>query len=603
MHVIGYSQRVPFGVALSLCLGLSSPASADNLGIDALTLRPVSDSGPLFSVWEATVHPAGESSLALFGDLGFRALRLSNSNPSLPQTDIVQWRTNLHAMASVGVFGFLQIGVEVPWVLFAAAESDVDNSFTRSVLGYREVTGNRLGDISAVVKSSLSGQRGWLPATGAVVRVTLPTGDPLGLAGEPGAVVEANVIASRNFSRHLWAINAGYRLRTQPVRLGVENQVDGQIVWRAGLRYGSRPRRADDGRLGLILEAGGTVPIGNHTGPLSGAEMEARAGIQQRFRTGARSAWGLSIGLGVGALRSAGTPLARLFVNVDFLSDDPSVDDDSDGVPNRQDRCPDDYEDLDGFEDDDGCLDGDNDGDGLDDEEDECPNRAEDLDGIEDLDGCPDADEPDDDGDRYFGADDKCPAEAEDFDGFEDWDGCPEPDNDQDQLPDLNDLCPDAPEDINGFEDDDGCPDAGRGRRLFALGPNGELKLYRQVRFVRGQSAVSRRSEPVLVQLARELRSGRQLARLRISVHPEGKGARHRELVKKRVDELKAEFIRRQVEPEQVDIRGAPWNPRRRGDVEVRVLGGAPPLPEVQKRRPKKQKQKQRPKQKRRRRR
>jgi OmpA-OmpF porin, OOP family len=87
---------------------------------------------------------------------------------------------------------------------------------------------------------------------------------------------------------------------------------------------------------------------------------------------------------------------------------------------------------------------------------DKCPNQPEDKDGFQDEDGCPD---PDNDQDGIPDAKDKCPNEAEDKDGFQDEDGCPDPDNDQDGIPDAADKCPDQPETKNGFQDDDGCPD------------------------------------------------------------------------------------------------------------------------------------------------
>jgi len=62
---------------------------------------------------------------------------------------------------------------------------------------------------------------------------------------------------------------------------------------------------------------------------------------------------------------------------------------DGDGLAGSRDVCPDVAEDMDGFEDDDGCPDGDNDRDGVRDEDDRCPNHAEDRDGDFDDDGCP----------------------------------------------------------------------------------------------------------------------------------------------------------------------------------------------------------------------
>jgi len=62
-----------------------------------------------------------------------------------------------------------------------------------------------------------------------------------------------------------------------------------------------------------------------------------------------------------------------------------SNDRDGDGIPNDRDKCPDDPEDLDGFQDDDGCPDPDNDNDGVPDVEDQCPNEP----GPAAKNGCP----------------------------------------------------------------------------------------------------------------------------------------------------------------------------------------------------------------------
>ena len=66
------------------------------------------------------------------------------------------------------------------------------------------------------------------------------------------------------------------------------------------------------------------------------------------------------------------------------------VDRDADGIGDAGDRCPDDPEDRDGFQDEDGCPDPDNDQDGIGDASDMCPNEPEDRDRFQDEDGCPD---------------------------------------------------------------------------------------------------------------------------------------------------------------------------------------------------------------------
>ena len=95
----------------------------------------------------------------------------------------------------------------------------------------------------------------------------------------------------------------------------------------------------------------------------------------------------------------------------------------------------------------------DNDNDGIIDTSDKCPNRPEDMDGWQDEDGCPETDD-DADGDGILNDVDKCPNEAEDKDGFEDEDGCPDTDNDGDGILDVDDKCPME----KGVPEKQGCP-------------------------------------------------------------------------------------------------------------------------------------------------
>jgi outer membrane protein OmpA-like peptidoglycan-associated protein len=149
-------------------------------------------------------------------------------------------------------------------------------------------------------------------------------------------------------------------------------------------------------------------------------------------------------------------PKWRTFVQVGWSGVFADRDRDRDGIVDRYDRCPEVPEDVDGFQDDDGCPDYDNDNDGIPDSLDKCPNKPEDKDGFQDEDGCPDYDN---DKDNVPDSVDQCPNFKEDYDGFEDRDGCPDNDNDRDGVPDGFDRCPNVPEDIDGFQDADGCPD------------------------------------------------------------------------------------------------------------------------------------------------
>jgi OOP family OmpA-OmpF porin len=163
--------------------------------------------------------------------------------------------------------------------------------------------------------------------------------------------------------------------------------------------------------------------------------------------------------LGGGVRYTGGFEAADQRVFLGFIFEPSIGDRDGDGIKDDVDKCPDDPEDFDGFQDADGCPDPDNDNDGILDVNDRCPNVPEDRDGDQDEDGCPEGGDGDRDGDGIPDKLDKCPDQPEDRDGFQDADGCPDPDNDNDGIPDKLDKCPNDPEDKDGFEDADGCPD------------------------------------------------------------------------------------------------------------------------------------------------
>jgi len=102
--------------------------------------------------------------------------------------------------------------------------------------------------------------------------------------------------------------------------------------------------------------------------------------------------WSLYAMGGAGLTNGVAVPDFRVLVGVRYAVGLPGKggerDGDSDGIVDSQDRCPNEPEDRDGFEDQDGCPEPDNDKDGIPDDVDECPDDAEEPGG--DGDGCPD---------------------------------------------------------------------------------------------------------------------------------------------------------------------------------------------------------------------
>jgi len=194
----------------------------------------------------------------------------------------------------------------------------------------------------------------------------------------------------------------------------------------------------------------------------------------------------------------------------------PNSDRDYDGIRDDADRCPEDAEDKDGFQDADGCPDPDNDQDGILDKVDHCPDVAEDKDGFEDADGCPEADN---DKDGIADAADKCPDSAEDKDNFEDDDGCPEPDNDKDGIADAQDLCPNEPETVNGYADQDGCPDEDQVRVV-----GDKIVLDDRVHFYVNSFVIRKVSYPLLTRLAKLIADHPEYVHVSVEGHADERG-------------------------------------------------------------------------------
>ncbi len=261
---------------------------------------------------------------------------------------------------------------------------------------------------------------------------------------------------------------------------------------------------------------------------------------------------------------------------------------DSDGIANDLDKCPDQPEDIDGFEDEDGCPDFDNDKDGILDGYDSCVNEPEDKDGYKDDDGCPDLDH---DEDNILEPKDKCPNDPEDFDGFEDDDGCPDLDNDKDGIPDPDDFCPDVAEDKDGFEDEDGCPDRDndadgvpddkdkcpnepetlngfkdddgcpdKGKALVVISKN-QIELTEMIQFKKDSDEIRGTQSFEILKIVTAVLVANPDLRISIEGHTDNKGsAKHnRELSKKRAEAVKTYLADHGVAEDRLETVG--WGP------------------------------------------
>ncbi|HTL32714.1 MAG TPA: OmpA family protein [Kofleriaceae bacterium] len=475
-------MRLLGSAALVLALGgVGSTAHAQNKAAGDLpldTFRPAIDSRGYLTVNASQVLGHKELSFGLGSlDWGYKMLNLENGANAYDVDNIVT-ATLIAAFGLKAGPAELEFGASVPFVIMYGDRSP-DSLGGDMMPGGNDdeafkLDGQGIGNVGLHFKTRfIKTSRPPHLGLGVIASIYLPTANPdHRWLGDQKPVPQIIGILDKEFGSRgelRVALNAGIRIRPDtswtnddptdgkttsgtpppptPVT-GATVTAGTEIPFGVALAYAIAVQKFD-----VVGEVIGAVPIAGHE---NYQPLEAIGGIKLYL---ARNSF-LSLGGGAGLLRKAETganPDVRAFIGIVF---EPNIGDrDGDGIKDDVDKCPDDPEDYDRFEDEDGCPEPDNDRDGILDEDDKCPNIPEDKDGFQDEDGCPEGNKNDRDGDGILDDVDKCPDDPEDFDQFQDEDGCPDPDNDQDGILDVDDLCPNDPEDKDGFEDEDGCPD------------------------------------------------------------------------------------------------------------------------------------------------
>ncbi len=464
---------LPLGLA-----GLPAAATAQERSLDIERFRPTPDRWGFLGI-PGTRTP-GEWAWDASLWVGYASQQLALRRPATGETiDVVAHRATADLVAQLGITGRVAVVLDAPMVAWQDADAealDAGPALANSALRdpFVAVRVRVLGAEARADHDRAEGEGVALQLGG-----TLPFGLEDALAGEGAPQLEGMAIADYHFLDFAVGLNVGYRHRFgEPQLFGV--------LFRNELFFGGAIQTPTI----LLANTSAIVEVRAVTG--LDQEVFAEASTAVEGDLGVRWAeedLALTWMVGTGFNGGVGTPSFRGMFALELAPR--THDRDHDGLDDADDECPDLPEDLDGFEDENGCPDLDNDGDlipddddrcpaepaefdqdededgctdpvrdadrdGIPDGDDACPGQPEDRDDFEDDDGCPD---PDDDGDGVPDGQDRCAREAEDVDGFEDDDGCPDPDNDADGVGDGADRCPTEPEDRDGFEDDDGCPD------------------------------------------------------------------------------------------------------------------------------------------------
>ncbi len=451
------------GTATALgALGASGTAEAQQIpstnggGIDTHLFRPVMDSKGLFTTNGSDVLGANDVSFGLIIDYGRTLLRIDNSSDESGQLINHSFQGTLQF--NYGLLNRFIVGVDIPVNLMTGDSITHQSDGVTPYAGWNatQLNAQNLGFLALHAKWRITRvERGIGLALG--VQAGFPVSDtaPRNAGADasfwywPQAIVEKRFGSTGQLKI---ALNAGYRGHsasgTTLMLQGGNKYVDGSLfTFNGGASY-----RIFD-QLDIIAETYGTYLLADGASSDVKTSAEAVGGLKLFVEANSY------LMVGAGARYTDGFEAANFRGFIGFVFEPSIGDRDGDGLKDDVDKCPDEPEDFDGFQDEDGCPDPDNDNDGILDVDDRCPNEPEDRDGDQDWDGCPENSDGDRDGDGILDSKDKCPDQPEDRDGFQDEDGCPDPDNDNDGILDKRDACPNDPEDKDGFEDEDGCPD------------------------------------------------------------------------------------------------------------------------------------------------
>jgi len=462
----------PSAFATSLLLALAAltataPAAAQaEPSVDVRGFRASADPGAGIYLEPASSPATGDWNAALWLSYAHRPFTLEDAATGETRFDVLRHQLSADLAASIGIAGRAALGFDLPLVAYQSGDAPTEES--RRVLGDTALPGTVLGDLGLVGKLTLvrptGGEFGGF-ALALHERFTLPTGHESSWAGEGAVTSETRLLAEYRLVALGLHLAAGGKLRAEQARVACEStpltatgsdpcptRFGHEIPFGLGLSLKPQAFGVDqDGRVTLFLETHGYLPIAPIAPFQSGRVAAAQLGLGARYALRDVS---LMAGAETALAGGVGNPPLRVMASVVWAPREHDIDDD--GVDDDVDQCRELPEDRDGYQDGDGCPEGDNDEDGVVDDEDQCQGKKEDEDSFQDEDGCPD---PDNDGDRIPDEADGCPDEAGPATADPAQTGCPVRDTDADGIEGEQDRCPDQPEDKDGHEDTDGCPD------------------------------------------------------------------------------------------------------------------------------------------------
>lgn len=296
--------------------------------LNAQAYRPSIDSRATLWTDDAYLSPAGRFTMRVSGGWARNPLVVVWDDGA--ETALVRDAVNLDLLAGVTLWR-IRAGLDLPLYLISTSDKDAG--------------GGGLGDVALDLRGAILAEEEDAPLGLALnVRMMLPTATVDTALGNPGMGAEIGLIASKSLGDLLLAANVGTRVVPETQLVNVE--IDDQFYYRVGGGY------ALSDASGLSLDLAGHLNYNDPIGNPAANPHEALLGGWTRVA----DALVVRGGVGHGFTRGIASPDLRL---VAALSWEPPVeaDTDLDGIMDSADACPEQPEDVDGWEDRDGCPD------------------------------------------------------------------------------------------------------------------------------------------------------------------------------------------------------------------------------------------------------
>jgi outer membrane protein OmpA-like peptidoglycan-associated protein len=519
-------------LALSLVL-LSATAFAQPEGV------------PTFELELLKLNPGGVGSLLVGmgeplpdGDYRFSLTAHYENDPLLLFENgqqvgaVVRHRATTHLTAAYGLWGWLELGAQMPVVLIQGG----DDLTAQGVGGLSDGPAVGTPLLTLVGQVLSQAKKDHLVDLALGVHMGLPVGSAAALSRELRAI--PTLMVGRTGESLRGAFEAGMLLRPRTVLspdANVQDELGHALRLTGGLSsLGPRLR----GELTLTT----LVPLKRQ-----GLSIEVLGGARWPVKE-AFEAYAMA-GLGFGD--APGTPDFRLLLGMAYGRPRPAAvevvppvkdpepppapkDSDGDGIVDGEDMCPAATGAL-GLK---GCPDGDNDG--IEDGGDKCPAEA----GPAERQGCPPKDS---DGDGALDEVDSCPTEP----GPLDHSGCPPSDRDNDTVEDQSDNCPDE----FGPPDNQGCPP--EDKQLVVI-QRDRIKINDTIYFDFDKATIQERSFPLLDQVARVILEHPEIVSVSVEGHTDGQGPAeyNRGLSQRRSEAVRDYLIGKGVAAERLEAKG-----------------------------------------------